>query len=77
MDTSSVAYVLCRIEEDSSLTPVSRHKDMLKGSARLHPEVRTFLEGLVRNVPARTYASLRRGAGGSARKRGARGSSEP
>jgi hypothetical protein len=30
---SSVAYVLCRIEDDSSLTPVSRHKDMLTGIA--------------------------------------------
>jgi hypothetical protein len=29
MDTTSVAYVLCRIEDDSSLTPVSRHGDML------------------------------------------------
>jgi hypothetical protein len=33
MDTSSVAYVLCRIEDDSSLTPVSRHEDMLTGIA--------------------------------------------
>ena len=33
MDTSSVAYVLCRIEDDSSLTPVSRHKDILTGIA--------------------------------------------
>jgi hypothetical protein len=31
MDTSSVAYVLCRIEDDSSLTPVSRHGDVLMG----------------------------------------------
>jgi hypothetical protein len=30
---SSVAYVLCRIEDDSSLTPVSWHKDMLTGIA--------------------------------------------
>jgi hypothetical protein len=29
MDTTSVAYVLCRIEDDSSLTPVSRHGDLL------------------------------------------------
>ena len=28
-----VAYVLCRIEDDSSLTPVSRHKDFLTGIA--------------------------------------------
>jgi hypothetical protein len=28
MDTTSVAYVLCRIEDDSSLTPVSEHQDI-------------------------------------------------
>ena len=28
MDTTSVAYVLCRIEDDSSLTPVSEHEDV-------------------------------------------------
>ena len=33
MDTTSVAYVLCRIEDDSSLTPVGRHEDMLTGIA--------------------------------------------
>jgi hypothetical protein len=33
MDTSSVAYVLCRIEDDSSLTPVSEHGDFLTGIA--------------------------------------------
>src|SRR5215210_9514892 len=33
MDTTSVAYVLCRIEDDSSLTPVSRHEDFLTGIA--------------------------------------------
>jgi hypothetical protein len=31
MDTTSVAYVLCRIEDDSSLTPVSQHGDFLTG----------------------------------------------
>jgi hypothetical protein len=31
MDTTSVAYVLCRIEDDASLTPVSRHGDFLTG----------------------------------------------
>ena len=30
MDTTSVAYVLCRIEDDSSLTPVSLHGDTLE-----------------------------------------------
>jgi hypothetical protein len=33
MDKSSVAYVLCRLEDDSSLTPVSQHGDFLKGIA--------------------------------------------
>jgi hypothetical protein len=33
MDTRSVAYVLCRIEDDSSLTPISRHGDFLTGIA--------------------------------------------
>jgi hypothetical protein len=33
MDTISVAYVLCRIEDDSSLTPVSKHGDFLTGIA--------------------------------------------
>src|SRR5829696_4875705 len=39
MDTTSVAYVLCRIEDDSSLTPVSRHGDMLTGIAASGYEV--------------------------------------
>jgi hypothetical protein len=29
MDTTSVAYVLYRIEDDSSLTPVSEHDDIV------------------------------------------------
>jgi hypothetical protein len=33
MDTSSLAYVLCRIEDDASLTPVSQHGDFLTGIA--------------------------------------------
>jgi hypothetical protein len=33
MDTTSLAYVLCRIEDDSSLTPVSQHGDFLTGIA--------------------------------------------
>ena len=33
MDTMSVAYVLCRIEDDSSLTPVSEHEDIVAGTA--------------------------------------------
>jgi hypothetical protein len=33
IDTTSVAYVLCRIEDDSSLTPISQHEDILTGIA--------------------------------------------
>jgi hypothetical protein len=34
LDTTSVAaYVLCRIEDDSSLTPVSEHEDVVAGVA--------------------------------------------
>jgi hypothetical protein len=29
LDTISVEYVLCRIEDDSSLTPVSEHQDIV------------------------------------------------
>jgi hypothetical protein len=28
MDTISVAYVLCRIDDDASLTPISEHEDV-------------------------------------------------
>ena len=33
MDTTSVAYVLCRIEDDTSLTPISEHDCLLDGVA--------------------------------------------
>jgi hypothetical protein len=33
MIKASVAYVLCRIEDDSSLTPISQHEDFLTGIA--------------------------------------------
>jgi hypothetical protein len=33
MDTTSLAHVLCRIEDDSSLTPVSEHEDLVTGVA--------------------------------------------
>ena len=33
MIENSVAYVLCRIEDDSSLTPVSQHEDIVAGVA--------------------------------------------
>src|SRR5688500_17356583 len=33
MDTTSVAYVLCWIEDDASLIPVSQHEDILTAIA--------------------------------------------
>ena len=33
MIEASVPYVLCRLEDDASLTPVSRHGDILTGIA--------------------------------------------
>ena len=33
MIKGSVPYVLCRIEDDSSLTPVSEHEDLVAGTA--------------------------------------------
>jgi hypothetical protein len=44
MDTTSVAYVLCRIEDNSSLTPVSEHQDIVGGVAagRHRVEVEDF-----------------------------------
>jgi hypothetical protein len=33
LDTTSVAYVLCRIEDDASLTPISQHEDICAGVA--------------------------------------------
>jgi hypothetical protein len=32
-DTTSVAYMLCRIEDDSSLTTISEHEDIFTGIA--------------------------------------------
>ena len=39
MIESSVAYVLCRIEDDSSLTPVSEHGDLVAGMAAAKHQV--------------------------------------
>jgi hypothetical protein len=33
MDTTSLAYTLCRIEDDASLTPVSQHQHILTAIA--------------------------------------------
>jgi len=44
MDITSVAYVLCRIEDDASLTPISEHEDIVAGVAagRHRVEVEDF-----------------------------------
>ena len=61
MDTSSVAYVLCRIEDDSSLTPVSRHTDILTGIAAagyaVEVEVFDFAYALYSGDPANGSAT--------------------
>ena len=53
MIESSVAYVLCRIEDDSSLTPVSEHVDIVAGMAaakhRVGEEDFDFAYGLFSN----------------------------
>ena len=33
MIKGSVAYVLCRVEDDASLTPISEHEDMVSAVA--------------------------------------------
>jgi hypothetical protein len=33
MDATSLAYVLCRIEDDASLTPISKHEDVVAAVA--------------------------------------------
>jgi hypothetical protein len=67
MDKASVAYVLCRIEDDSSLTPVSRHGDVLTGiaAAGYAVEVEDFAYALysgdLSNGSATRVASFREG----------------
>src|SRR3712207_42422 len=54
MDNASVAYVLCRIEDDSSLTPVSTHGDILTGiaAAGYAVEVEDFAYALYAGDPS-------------------------
>jgi hypothetical protein len=42
MIKGSVPYVLCRIEDDSSLTPVSKHEDIVAGVAAGKHQVEDF-----------------------------------
>jgi hypothetical protein len=39
MDTTSVAYELCRIEDDASLTPISEHEDIVAAVAAAKHQV--------------------------------------
>jgi len=61
MIKGSVAYVLCRIEDDSSLTPVSRHKDMLTGIAAggYAVEVEDFAYALYADDPSNGSSTTR------------------
>jgi hypothetical protein len=51
MDITSVAYVLCRIEDDSSLTPVSEHEDIVAAviAGKHQVEVEDFSYGVYAN----------------------------
>ena len=69
MDKASVAYVLCRIEDDSSLSPISEHKDIVDAvAAGVHQvEVEDFdfayalYSGDLTNGSATRVASFREG----------------
>jgi hypothetical protein len=53
MIKSSVAYVLCRIEDDSSLTPISEHEDtvdaVIAGKHQVEVEDFDFSYGVYAN----------------------------
>jgi hypothetical protein len=63
MDTTSVAYVLCRIEDDASLTPVSEHGDFLTGIAAggyaVEVEDFDFAYALYAGDPSNGYSTTR------------------
>ena len=75
MDATSVAYVLCRIEDDSSLTPVSEHEDICAavaaGRHRVEVEDFDFGYGLfVDGVRVASFAEGRIGFRELARRNG-------
>jgi len=75
MDTTSVAYVLCRIEDDASLTPVSGHEDIVGGVAAGKHQVELkdfdFAYGLYADgVKVATFAEGRIGYREWVRRRG-------
>jgi hypothetical protein len=65
MDSPSLAYVLCRIEDDASLTPVSEHQDIVAGVAagkhRVEVEVEDFDFGYALYVDGGRVASFAEG----------------
>ena len=62
MDTTSVAYVLCRIEDDSSLTPVSQHEDIAHGvAAGTRSRSRTSISPTLSMLDGRQRGLLPRG----------------
>jgi hypothetical protein len=66
MDTTSVAYVLCRIEDDASLTPISEHEDIAlavaAGKHKVEVEDLDFSYGLFSNgVKVASFAEGRIG----------------
>jgi hypothetical protein len=75
MDTTSVAYVLCRIEDDWSLTLISEHKDVADGVAagKHQVEVEDFEFGYglyADDVRVASFAEGRIGYGEWARRNG-------
>jgi hypothetical protein len=75
MIKASVAYVLCRIEDDSSLTPISEHEDIVGGVAAGKHQVEfedfDFSYGLyVDDVKVASFAEGRIGYREWARKSG-------
>jgi hypothetical protein len=75
MDTSSVAYVLCRIEDDASLTPISEHEDAVAavaaGKHQVEVEDLDFSYGLYADgLKVATFAGGRMGYREWARRSG-------
>ena len=75
MINGSVAYVLCRVEDDASLTPISEHEDVVAGVAagkhKIETEDLDFSYGLYADgVKVASFAEGRVGYREWARKNG-------
>ena len=73
MIEGSVPYVLCRIEDDSSLTPVSEYEDIIAGvtAGKHRIDVEDFAYGLVTDgVRVASFAEGRIGYREWARRNG-------